>query len=204
MHLLGPITLGITILTWLAIVVIYKQRSTGSVLDKPDGPFLVQLVNVFNLFFLLIVNPLVAIVLLADALPGIDPTHVTVSSSSLLVVLEICGWILYVGGFWLMAAALETLGRNYQLGGSAPRPQDKLVTDGPYRSVRHPMYAATLASALGLALLIQSLAILVVFVIYVVLIIPLVRLEERNLKAAYGDQYAAYQRRSKSVVPLIW
>ena len=54
MHLLGQRTLGIAILFLLVMLVTVKRAATGSILDKPKGSLLVQLVNVFNLFFLLV------------------------------------------------------------------------------------------------------------------------------------------------------
>ena len=77
MHLLGQTVLGVVILLLLGVLVIIKQIATGSVLDKPQGSFLIQLVSVFNLFFLLIVNPVAAVTLLAGSLAHLDPTHFT-------------------------------------------------------------------------------------------------------------------------------
>jgi len=77
-----------------------------------------------------------------------------------------------------MAWALIDLGRGYQVGGSAPRPDDRLVTAGPYRFVRHPMYAAALAISLGLSLLLQSAVFAAVFGIYLALILALIPAEE--------------------------
>ncbi len=76
MHLLGPSILGIVIVLLLGALVVIKQVATGSVLDKPQGTLLIQSVNIFNLFFLLIVNPLAAIGLIAGALAVLDPTHI--------------------------------------------------------------------------------------------------------------------------------
>ena len=58
MVLLDGKILGLVILFFLGVLVVFKQITTGSVLDRPKGNLLVQLVNSFNLFFLLIVNPL--------------------------------------------------------------------------------------------------------------------------------------------------
>ncbi len=69
----------------------------------------------------------------------------------LITVLEMAGLVIYVLGYLLMAWALIKLGSNYQLGGSTPRSRDKMVMDGPYRWVRHPMYTAALNISLGLA-----------------------------------------------------
>lgn len=203
MHLLNPWILGIVILFLLATLVIVKQVATGSVLDKPQGSLLVQLVNIFNLFFLLVVNPLAAILLLTRLLERIDPTHIPFNHSWPLTVLEIAGLVLYVTGFFLMAWALLTLGHNYQLGGSAPRAEDKMVIEGPYRLIRHPMYSAALSISLGLAFLIQSWAFLCVFFIYLVLILMLIPMEEEKLRKAYGEQYLVYQRRAGKIIPFL-
>ena len=204
MHLFDQRALGIAILLLLGAVVAAKWSSTGSVLDRPGGTFLVQLVNVFNLLFLLVVNPLAAILLITRSLEMIDPTHISVDGPWVLVAVEIVGVALYAAGFLLMAWALITLGRNYQLGGSSPRSEDEFVVAGPYRVVRHPMYTAALSISLGLACLTQSFAVLCVFLIYLVLIFLLVPVEEDGLVKAYGERYVAYRRKARRVVPFIY
>jgi protein-S-isoprenylcysteine O-methyltransferase Ste14 len=204
MHLLDQRILGIAILFLLGMLVTVKRVATGSILDKPKGNLMVQLVNIFNLFFLLVVNPLAAILLIARRLAIIDPTHMTINEPGILMVLEIAGLVLYVIGFLLMAWALITLGCNYQLGGSAPRSDDKMVMDGPYGLVRHPMYTAALSISLGLACLIQSWAFFCVFCIYLGLIFLLIPMEEDGLRKAYGEQYVAYQQKTRKLIPFVY
>jgi protein-S-isoprenylcysteine O-methyltransferase Ste14 len=196
--------LGIVILVLLGILVIVKQRATGSILDKPKGNFMIQLVNIFNLFFLLVVNPLAAILLIARSLGTIDPTHLTIRATWLWMGTEIAGLLLYVLGYGLMAWALTRLGNNYQLGGSAPRASDEMVLDGPYALVRHPMYTSALSISLGLACLLQSWGFFCVFCAYLALILLLVPAEEAGLRQAYGEQYAAYRQKTKKIVPFIY
>ena len=196
--------LGIAILFQLGMLVAVKRVATGSILDKPKGNFLVQLVNIFNLLFLLFVNPLAAILLITRHLVTIDPTRITIEAPWVLMVLEIAGLVMYVVGFLLMAWALISLERHYQLGGSAPRSEDKLVTNGPYRLVRHPMYTAALSISLGLACLIQSWAFFCVFCIYLVLICLLIPMEEDGLLKAYGEQYVVYQKKTRHLVPFVY
>jgi len=150
------------------------------------------------------VNPLAAVVLLARRLEAIDPTRVAIAGPRLLPALEIAGLALYAGGFLLMAWALVVLGRSYQLGGSDPRAGDRLVLAGPYRAIRNPMYTAALAIALGLACLLQSLAILAVFAAYLPLVLLLIPVEEQGLREKYGEAYAAYRRRSKKLIPFLY
>ncbi len=204
MHLFDQRLLGLAMILLLTALVAVKRLASGSILEKPQGGLLLRLVNLFNLFFLLVVNPLAAALLVARRLEAIDPTRLAVGPPWALTALEIAGLVSYGTGFFVMAWALVTLGRNYQLGGSAPRPDDDLVSGGPYRLVRHPMYAAALAIALGLACLTQSLAFLAVFLTYLALLIPLIAGEEKTLRDAYGERYAAYRQKVKKLVPLFY
>ena len=203
MNLLGERLLGVVILVLLGLLVAVKRVATRSVLDRPEGGLLVQSVNVFNLLFLLAVNPVAAVLLIARRLATADPTYTTVALPG-RTILEIAGLALYVAGFLLMAAALITLGRNYQLGGCPPRPGDNMIREGPYRLVRHPMYLAAWCISLGLACLTQSWAAFGVFCIYVVLILVLVPAEEVGLRRAYGEQYAALQKETRRLVPFVY
>lgn len=204
MHLFDQMILGAIILFLLGNLVITKQRATGSILDKPKGDFLVQVVNIFNLFFLLIANPLAAILLITGQLEAFDLTRFSVGTTWILTTLESGGLLLYLAGYSLMAWALVSLAGNYQLGGSVPRPADKMIISGPYRFVQNPMYTAALCIALGLACLTQSMACFAVFCIYLVLIILLIPVEEGGLRQAYGERYIAYQRKTKKLLPLIY
>jgi protein-S-isoprenylcysteine O-methyltransferase Ste14 len=76
------------------------------------------------------------------------------------------------------------------------RPARALVTDGPYRWTRNPMY-------IGMAALYAGLAV-AAGVLWALALLPLVLLvvdraiiprEERHLAAAFGDQYERYRAR---------
>lgn len=87
------------------------------------------------------------------------------------------------------------------------RPEPKagatLVTRGPYRWVRHPMYVALL---LGMAAVAAQAHSLVQPVLWVVLAAALnfkAALEERLLATRWPD-YAAYCARTKRFIPGVW
>ena len=79
-----------------------------------------------------------------------------------------------------------------------------VISSGPHRLVRHPMYTAALGISLGLVCLIQSWALFCVFCIYLVLILLLIPAEEEGLRQACGDQYVAYQRKTRKLIPLAY
>lgn len=204
MHIFGERPLGLVILILLAALVLIKKAASGSILkESPHGSAWLWLIHAFNLFFLLVVNPLAAILLIAGRLGAIDPTRVVITPPLLLRVVEISGALLYVTGYLFMAWALVGLERSYQVGGNAPRSSDRMVIEGPYRLVRHPMYTSALCISLGLMCLTQSIICFAVLCIYTVLIIRLIPFEEEGLRRAYGEQYTAYERKVKRLIPLV-
>jgi len=205
MHILGERALGIAILILLGALVIVKSAASGSIMkEKPRGSAGLWLIHVFNLLFLLVVNPLAGALLVARRLETADPSHIAVASPLARAVMESGGLVLYVIAYLLMAWALLSLGRSCQVGGNEPRSEDRVVTGGPYRFVRHPMYTAALCMSLGLAALTQSAACLMVFLVYVLLIGLLIPFEEEGLRTAYGEGYVAYMRTSRRLVPFVY
>lgn len=81
----------------------------------------------------------------------------------------------------------------------------QLVTHGPYRWVRHPLYATALVEILALAMaaanwLLFALG-LVAAMAFRLMVIPR---EEANLVQAFGADYEAYRRRTGALVPRLW
>ena len=204
MYLYDQRILGIFIFTLLGLLVIVKRTASGSVLDKPKGPLLIQLVNIFNLLFLLLVIPLTALLLITRHHSILEAVSISIVVPWIIAILEGTGLGLVVTGFSLMSWALISLGGNYQLGGIPPRPADRMVTTGPYRWIRHPMYAAALYISLGLALLFRCWVFLGVFGIYLTLILLLISTEEKELTNAYGGQYKTLREKTKALIPFIF
>jgi protein-S-isoprenylcysteine O-methyltransferase Ste14 len=93
--------------------------------------------------------------------------------------------------------SLATLGRCF---GLFPEVRG-LVTRGPYRLVRHPVYLGECVSALGLLLVKPHPAILLVFVVFVALQYWRTIYEERALATAFPSEYAAYAHQVPRLLP---
>ncbi|HXL33286.1 MAG TPA: PEMT/PEM2 methyltransferase family protein [Gemmatimonadales bacterium] len=75
-------------------------------------------------------------------------------------------------------------------------PTTALVTTGPFRRSRNPLYVALTLMYVGLALLTNSLWVLALLVpVLLILHYGVVRREERYLEAKFGDAYRAYRAR---------
>ena len=91
-----------------------------------------------------------------------------------------------------------------RLGGGGPGisvPPERIVTDGPYRWIRNPMYLGHLLFLAGLALLLQSWIGAAVLAFHAVWFDGRVREDERRLEALFGDPYREYLRRSRRWIP---
>ena len=75
-----------------------------------------------------------------------------------------------------------------------------LITHGPYRYIRHPMYASLLLTGLGLLLISCTwLRLVAFFALWLVLSLKL-RIEEKLLADHFPD-YSLYQQRSRMLFP---
>ncbi len=77
-----------------------------------------------------------------------------------------------------------------------------LVTSGPYRIARHPIYTSYICAFVGICLLHPTIAMVVVTACWFVLMYRRVRYEERVLMAAFPE-YAAYRQRVGAFGP-VW
>ncbi|MCS6844590.1 MAG: isoprenylcysteine carboxylmethyltransferase family protein [Caldilineales bacterium] len=109
--------------------------------------------------------------------------------------------LLAVGGV-LGTWGMVTLGRNLT---PFPKPVEggTLVTHGPYRLVRHPIYAGLILGTLGWSLFRANLLGLALAALLFVFFDLKSRREEQWLREIYPD-YAAYQARVKKLVPWIY
>lgn len=84
-----------------------------------------------------------------------------------------------------------------------PHPDGHLVQEGPYRWVRHPMYAAVLLLAAGAAAWLASATGASLWVALLVVLIAKARLEEQWLLKHYV-QYVNYRSRTWRLLPWIY
>lgn len=78
-----------------------------------------------------------------------------------------------------------------------------LVTNGPYRWVRHPMYLSLLLITIPLGVAYPSEIRLIVLIIFTVNMIIKMLYEEKLLLTIFPE-YADYQKHSKKLIPFIW
>ena len=102
---------------------------------------------------------------------------------------------------WLFWRSHADLGRNWSPSLQL-REGHELVTEGVYRSVRHPMYASMWLWGVAQALLLQNwIAGWVSLVMFMPLYLLRVPREERMMLDEFGEEYRAYMDRTGRVIP---
>jgi protein-S-isoprenylcysteine O-methyltransferase Ste14 len=116
--------------------------------------------------------------------------------------LAVAGVIIEVIGIGFAIWARETLGRNWSA--SITFKQDhQLITDGPYRYARHPIYTGVLFAVVGLAQVRRDLASFVALALVTAGFARKMVIEERLMQQHFGAAYEAYRRRVKALIPFI-
>lgn len=112
------------------------------------------------------------------------------------------GAAMVVAGGLLAERALAYLGRNVTPT-ALPRSDATLVTSGPYRHVRHPLYTSGMLSLPGFALLTGSWPVAVGGFLALLTLAVRTRREERLLVERFGDAYRSYAARTPPYLPRI-
>lgn len=116
-------------------------------------------------------------------------------------------WVgVLVGG---LAIALGLVARRYLGRSYAPsafRPADEaLVQAGPYRWIRHPLYAAALLWMVGWPLILGSfLSAGVALILTVPAILKRIRTEEAEMVRRFGAEYEAYRGKTWRFLPYVY
>jgi protein-S-isoprenylcysteine O-methyltransferase Ste14 len=110
-------------------------------------------------------------------------------------VASILGGGLFISGIIVMRWFFRTMRRN-----DAPvayrASESKLVTDGPFRYTRNPMYLAIVLFHAGLACLVNALGFALVLPVHILVMqYGVIKHEERHLERVFGEEYRAYKGR---------
>ncbi len=102
---------------------------------------------------------------------------------------------------WMAVFAL----RGYFTSNVSILPNHQLVTHGIYRLVRHPAYAGSLLSFLGLGLAFSNwLSVLVIFLPILAAFLYRIRVEEAALREAFGQAYQRYCQKTRRLLPGVY
>ena len=116
--------------------------------------------------------------------------------------LDPLGVAITVAGLGVAVWARAFIGRNWSSTVTV-KVEHQLITSGPYRWVRHPIYSGMILALLGTALARnQPRGLLAVVFLYVGFKIKS-RAEERFMTNAFGAEYERYRRNTGAILPRV-
>jgi protein-S-isoprenylcysteine O-methyltransferase Ste14 len=120
------------------------------------------------------------------------------------VALAVATLTLAGGSVWLVNAASRSLGKQWALAARLVEGHD-LVTDGPYRWMRNPIYIGMFGLLLATGLAMSRWTTLgAAAVVFVAGTVIRVRIEERLLRQAFGAAFDEYARKVPALIPGIY
>lgn len=117
------------------------------------------------------------------------------------IAVQVVGLVLTAVGVAFAIWARLHLGRNWS---SVPTLKEghELVTSGPYRYVRNPIYTGALVGMLGSALA-GGLVNVLLFTVFLLLFVYRVFAEDRLMMRQFPDSYPEYRRKTKALIPFV-
>lgn len=186
----GVLIVGALIVLPIAIYHRLRSQATGEKLDRRQE----------GLFILLTLRPVGAAAWLGVIAYMIAPSWMAWSSVSLP------GWPRWAGvGVGAVAAGLliwtlSSLGKNLT-DTVVTRRAHTLVTNGPYRWVRHPFYDCAALCVVANSLVAANWFLLMTGAVTILLLIIRTRTEEEKLLARFGGAYRAYMEQTGRFLP---
>ena len=99
--------------------------------------------------------------------------------------------------YWVMISIGKNISETF-----LTKENHALITHGPYRWVRHPLYAFATVGFVSLSIVAANWFILAMaFLLIVMMAIFVIPKEESQLVLKFGNQYRDYQRRTGKLIP---
>jgi protein-S-isoprenylcysteine O-methyltransferase Ste14 len=112
------------------------------------------------------------------------------------------GLVLMVAGMALRWYSIYVLGRSFTLVVST-RPDQKVVTSGPYRWIRHPSYTGALLTLVGILMCCVNWLSFVAFILAIAGYAYRIRVEESVLAENLGTEYRDYMKHTRRLIPFV-
>ncbi|HTB62541.1 MAG TPA: isoprenylcysteine carboxylmethyltransferase family protein [Opitutales bacterium] len=118
--------------------------------------------------------------------------------------MHLLGTVCTASGIAFAIWARVTLGRNWSANPTIKEGHE-LITQGPYRFVRHPIYTGLLLAMFGTFFLQNGLLRDLLFCLFIVFGLRTKSLiEEKFMFQTFPQSYPDYCRRTKAIIPYIW
>jgi len=188
-NLAAGLVLGVAVLVWVVAEVRQSQRTRSDATETDAGSRQLLRITIGAGWFLAFIS--------VNRFP-----EATIRSGR--VASYIVGVALVWVGAGLRLWAFQTLGRYFTFSVMTSADQ-KVVTAGPYRLIRHPGYAGGALAMAGVGLAMGNwISAVALTLVPLIGTINRIRVEEAALLAAIGYSYRSYADGRKRLVPYLW
>jgi protein-S-isoprenylcysteine O-methyltransferase Ste14 len=130
--------------------------------------------------------------------------HCKVSTRSPLNAVMTClGFSVFVVGAAIFRVSRNRL-KSFYSSQLIVHKDHRLVTNGIYRYIRHPMYLGGILIHISFPLVFSSIYGLVYFLLILLFVRVTIRIEEVMLTDSFGDEYKEYIAKTKRMIPFIY
>lgn len=115
------------------------------------------------------------------------------------VLLDVASMACVLSGLVMTILTVSFLGKSFSI---VPQARS-IVQRGPYRWIRHPLYAAEELAVLGIVLRVLSPVTFAIFVLHIVIQVCRILYEEKLLLQTFPE-YGDYSTRRWRAIPFVW
>ena len=124
------------------------------------------------------------------------------SFNGLATFLKPFGFVVFVMGMFFFVISVLFLKEAFH--GNVRPVTEKLIREGPYRWIRHPLYLSMIISIIGLAVGMRSWwGLIITFIIFIPFAILRAKLEEAALHDKFGKEWEEYTEQTNFLLPII-
>lgn len=117
-------------------------------------------------------------------------------------IIRISGLIFYLFFSWVQIWSVKTLGENYSQD-IAIKKNHKLITNGPFKIVRHPQYLSQFLMDIGAAVATLSFILAPIALIQIPFLFKRAALEDKLLERHFGDSFKDFKKKKGQIFPFI-
>lgn len=114
----------------------------------------------------------------------------------------IIGSLIAIFGLGIAIWARTTIGRNWS-GSIVFKKNHELVTNGPYRFVRHPIYTGMITMLIGASVYYGFTSIFLFTILVFASFVLKSRQEEKLMIKHFGKKYIDYKKKTKAIIPFV-
>lgn len=120
------------------------------------------------------------------------------------VWIQVGGFIIFYLGAVMYNLTLFVAGKYLRPAPSGIHEEHRLIQEGPYGIIRHPLYVSYILILAGLSLALRMYWLLIPTVCIIVGIYPTAKAEEEMLVERFGEEYMGYKRRVGMLFPRLF